>query len=41
VDGKDERYNRMIQNHELDFRIFGEEMQYVEVELDSNETAIA
>ncbi len=30
----------MIQNHELDFRIFGEEMQYVEVELDSNETAI-
>lgn len=31
----------MIQNHEIDFRIFGEEMQYVEVELDYNETAIA
>lgn len=31
----------MIQNHEIDFRIFGEEMQYVEVELDPNETAIA
>ena len=30
----------MIQNHEIDFRIFGEEMQYVEVELDPNETAI-
>lgn len=31
----------MIQNHEIDYRIFGEEMQYVEVELDLNETAIA
>ncbi len=31
----------MIQNHEIDYRIFGEEMQYVEVELDPNETAIA
>ncbi len=31
----------MINNHEIDYRIFGEEMQYVEVELDSNETAIA
>ena len=31
----------MIQNHEIDYRIFGEEMQYVEVELDSNETVIA
>ena len=30
----------MIQNHEIDYRIFGEEMQYVEVELDPNETAI-
>jgi uncharacterized protein (TIGR00266 family) len=30
-----------MQNHEIDFRIFGEEMQYVEVELDYNETAIA
>ena len=31
----------MIQNHEIDYSIFGEEMQYVEVELDYNETAIA
>lgn len=31
----------MISNHEIDYRIFGEEMQYVEVELDPNETAIA
>ncbi|MDP1842179.1 MAG: TIGR00266 family protein [Sediminibacterium sp.] len=30
-----------MQNHEIDFKIFGEEMQYVEVELDYNETAIA
>jgi uncharacterized protein (AIM24 family) len=30
-----------MQNHEIDFRIFGEEMQYVEVELDPNETAVA
>jgi uncharacterized protein (TIGR00266 family) len=28
-------------NHEIDYRIHGEEMQYVEVELDPNETAIA
>jgi len=31
----------MILNHEIDYRIFGEEMQYVEIELDPNETAIA
>lgn len=31
----------MIQNHEIDYKIFGEEMQYVEVELDPNESAIA
>ncbi len=31
----------MIQNHEIDYRILGEEMQYVEVELDPNETAVA
>jgi uncharacterized protein (TIGR00266 family) len=31
----------MISNHEIDFRIFGEEMQYVEVELDPSETAVA
>ena len=30
----------MIQNHEIDYRILGEEMQYVEVELDPNETAV-
>lgn len=28
-------------NHEIDYRIFGEEMQYVEIELDPTETAIA
>jgi uncharacterized protein (TIGR00266 family) len=28
-------------NHEIDYRIIGEEMQYVEVELDPSETAIA
>ncbi|HEY1024876.1 MAG TPA: TIGR00266 family protein [Sphingobacteriaceae bacterium] len=31
----------MKTNHEIDYRIFGEEMQYVEVELDPQETAIA
>ncbi len=31
----------MRTNHEIDYRIIGEEMQYVEVELDHNETAIA
>ena len=31
----------MIANHVIDYRIFGEEMQYVEVELDPGETAIA
>jgi uncharacterized protein (TIGR00266 family) len=31
----------MLQNHEIDYKIFGEEMQYVEVELDPNETAVA
>jgi uncharacterized protein (TIGR00266 family) len=31
----------MRNNHEIDYRIFGEEMQYVEIELDPNETAIA
>ena len=31
----------MIQNHEIDYRILGEEMQYVEIELDPNETAVA
>ena len=31
----------MRTNHEIDYRIIGEEMQYVEVELDPSETAIA
>lgn len=31
----------MIRNHEIDYCIFGEEMQYVEVELDPGEIAIA
>jgi uncharacterized protein (TIGR00266 family) len=31
----------MISNHEIDYRIIGEEMQYVEIELDPNETAVA
>ena len=31
----------MRANHEIDYHIVGEEMQYVEIELDPNETAIA
>jgi uncharacterized protein (TIGR00266 family) len=31
----------MRTNHEIDYRIYGEEMQYVEIELDPQETAIA
>jgi uncharacterized protein (TIGR00266 family) len=31
----------MRKNHEIDYRIFGEEMQCVEIELDSQETVIA
>ncbi len=31
----------MLSNHEIDYKIYGEEMQYVEVELDPGETAIA
>ncbi|MEO6219021.1 MAG: AIM24 family protein, partial [Ginsengibacter sp.] len=31
----------MRTNHEIDYRIYGEEMQYVEIELDSHESAIA
>jgi len=31
----------MRNNHDIDYRIYGEEMQYVEVELDPDETAIA
>lgn len=29
-----------MQNHEIDYKIYGEEMQYVEIELDPQETAI-
>jgi len=28
-------------NHEIDYRIYGEELQFVEIELDPNETAVA
>jgi uncharacterized protein (TIGR00266 family) len=31
----------MINDHEIDYRIYGEELQFVEIELDPNETAIA
>lgn len=31
----------MRTNHEIDYRIYGEEMQYVEIELDPQETAVA
>ncbi len=31
----------MRNNHEIDYKIYGEEMQYVEIELDSQETVIA
>src|SRR3954454_6439320 len=30
-----------MRNDEIDYRIFGEELQFVEIELDPNETAIA
>ena len=31
----------MIQNHEIDYRLYGEEMQCVEIELDPQETVVA
>jgi Uncharacterized conserved protein len=31
----------MIQNHEIDYHLHGEEMQCVEIELDPQETVIA
>ncbi|MEP6584854.1 MAG: TIGR00266 family protein [Ginsengibacter sp.] len=31
----------MRNNHEIDYHIYGEEMQYVEIELDPNESAVA
>ncbi len=27
-------------NHEIDYKIYGEELQFVEIELDPNETAL-
>jgi len=30
-----------MNSHEIDYRIYGEEMQYVEIELDPNEGVIA
>lgn len=33
--------NRPRTNHEIDYAIYGEELQFVEIELDPNETAIA
>lgn len=33
--------NMQKTNHEIDYEIHGEEMQYVEIELDPNETAVA
>ena len=35
------KYLHMIKNHEIDYKIYGEELQFVEIELDTNETAIA
>ncbi|MGA9520622.1 MAG: AIM24 family protein, partial [Myxococcaceae bacterium] len=31
----------MTQMHEVDYRIYGDDMQFVEVELDPNEAAVA
>ena len=31
----------MIRNHAIDYKIFGEELQYVQIELDPGETAVA
>src|SRR5918993_338435 len=31
----------MATNHQIDYQIYGEEMQYVEIELDPSETAVA
>ena len=31
----------MLKNHEIDYKIYGEELQFVEIELDPGETAIA
>ena len=31
----------MATNHEIDYKIYGEELQFVEIELDPGETAVA
>jgi len=31
----------MISNHEIDYKIYGEELQFVEIELDSNAVTFA
>ena len=31
----------MRTNHEIDYKIYGEELQFVEIELDPSETAVA
>lgn len=30
-----------MNNHEIDYKLYGDDMQFVEVELDPNETVIA
>ena len=30
-----------MKNHEIDYKLYGEELQYVEIELDPGETAVA
>ena len=30
----------MIKNHEINYKIYGGELQFVEIELDPNETAV-
>lgn len=36
-----QKIKTMRTNHEIDYKIYGEELQFVEIELDPNETAIA
>ena len=38
---RSKKYSIMQKAHEIDYRIYGEEMQYVDVELDPGETAMA
>lgn len=37
----DYKISNMERTHEIDYKVYGEEMQYVEIELDPQETAIA